>query len=161
MDGTGVTSTELRVRAEEAIRRYLADTRIEAEEYPPGGFFLHLPGTHKPEVGVHLLVRERTLLVECFVMRAPEDAREDVYRVLLRHNSATYGLRYVLDELGDIFLMGAVPLEAVSEDEVDRLMGCAITYADEVFPALVNIGFATAGEQERRFRERLAPGTTA
>ncbi|MFA5788231.1 MAG: YbjN domain-containing protein, partial [Actinomycetota bacterium] len=74
---------------------------------------------------------------------------------------ATYGLRYVLDELGDIFLMGAISLEAVSEDEVDRLMGCAITYADEVFPALVNIGFATAAERERRFRERLAREATA
>ncbi len=48
--------------------------------------------------------------------------------------------------------MGRLPLEAVSADEIDRLLGCVLTYSDDNFDGLLELGFATAIRREWAWR---------
>jgi hypothetical protein len=45
-----------------------------------------------------------------------------------------------------------VPLHAVTPDEVDRLLGAVLTYADESFDPMLEIGFGSAIRREWAWR---------
>ena len=55
-----------------------------------------------------------------------------------------YGVAFAIDHLGDVYLVGRLPLHAVDADEIDRLLGCVLTYADESFDTLLELGFASS-----------------
>src|SRR5262249_60574980 len=104
-----------------------------------------------------LEVGEHALLVEAFVMRRPEENREQVYALLLQRNARMYGVAFALDQAGDVYLVGRVALHAVTADELDRLLGAVLSYADENFNSLLEIGFGSClrrewdrGGEERR-----------
>jgi hypothetical protein len=61
-------------------------------------------------------------------------------------------VHYCVDQGGDVYLVGRTPLTAVSPDEVDRLLGCVLTYADESFDALLELGFASSIKREWAWR---------
>jgi hypothetical protein len=48
--------------------------------------------------------------------------------------------------------MGRVPLTAVTADELDRLLGSVLTYADESFDEMLEIGFGSAIRREWEWR---------
>ncbi|MGZ4631849.1 MAG: YbjN domain-containing protein [Actinomycetes bacterium] len=121
-----------------------------------GAFFVTLPGTHKLATRTWLVVGDHSLLVEAFVVRAPEENHAGFYRNLLERNARMYGVHFCVDEMGDVYLVGRVPLHAVTADEVDRLLGCVLTYADESFDALLELGFA--GSIRREWDWRVSRG---
>ena len=49
---------------------------------------------------------------------------------------------FSVDEAGDVYLVGRLPLHAVTAEEVDRILGSVLQYADESFDRLLEIGFA-------------------
>ena len=49
--------------------------------------------------------------------------------------------------LGDIYLVGRLPLHAVTADEVDRLLGSVLEYADGSFNTILELGFADVDPQ--------------
>ena len=51
-----------------------------------------------------------------------------------------------------MYLMGRLPLHAVTEDELDRLLGAVLTYADESFDPMLEIGFGSAIRREWAWR---------
>ena len=53
-----------------------------------------------------------------------------------------YGVAFALDAVGDVYLVGRLPLDAVTADELDRLLGCVLEYADGTFDTLLELGFA-------------------
>jgi hypothetical protein len=63
-----------------------------------------------------------------------------------------YGVAFSVDKVGDVYLVGRVPLHAVTEDELDRLLGAVLTYADESFDTMLEIGFGTAIRREWQWR---------
>jgi hypothetical protein len=63
-----------------------------------------------------------------------------------------YGVAFAVDPMGDVYLVGRTPLSAVSADEIDRLLGCVLTYADESFDTLLELGFATSIRREWAWR---------
>jgi len=129
------------------------DARELTYEHPrKGAFFVTLPGTHKLATNVWLVAGDHSLLVEAFVVRHPDENHEQFYRLLLERNGRTYGVHFCLDGLGDVYLVGRVPLEAVTEQEVDRLLGCVLTYADESFDVLLETGFASSIRREWDWR---------
>ncbi len=46
------------------------------------------------------------------------------------------------------------PLDAISPDEIDRLLGCVLSYADDTFDQALMIGFASAIKKEYAWRLR-------
>jgi hypothetical protein len=115
-------------------------------------FLVTLPGTRRLQTPTWLVLREHALFVQAFVCRRPDEEHEAVYRFLLQRNARLYGVHYTLDRMGDIHLLGRVPLAAVSAEELDRVLGQVLEAADGDFNTLLELGFASS----IRRRTRLA-----
>ena len=63
-----------------------------------------------------------------------------------------YGVSFSIDAAGDVYLTGRVSLKGLDEDELDRLFGAVLTYADESFDSMLEIGFGTAIRREWDWR---------
>lgn len=48
--------------------------------------------------------------------------------------------------------MGRLPLGAVTEEEIDRILGCVLTYSDESFDRALELGFASSIRREWEWR---------
>lgn len=130
----------------------LAGMDIEWERTGDRGFLVVLPGTRKLKTNCHLIVEDDTLRIEAFVVRCPEQDAERLWRLLLRRNAEMYAVSFAIDENGDVYLVGRIPLAGVDTDELDRLLGSVLTYADEVFNTALEIGFAESIRREWRWR---------
>ena len=95
---------------------------------------------------------EHALRVEAFVMRRPDERREQLWAWLLQRNARMYGVAFAIDKAGDVYLTGRVSRHAVTEDELDRLLGAVLSYADESFDTMLEIGFGTAIRREWQWR---------
>ena len=129
------------------IERVCAERELEYEVAGDGHWVVTLPGTHKLKTTCNLIVGEHALRIEAFVMRQPDENREELWAWLLRRNARMYGVSFSIDGVGDVYLTGRVSLKSLDEDELDRLLGSVLTYADESFDSMLEIGF---GESIRR-----------
>jgi hypothetical protein len=134
------------------LRQALADGDLECEEATEGVFDVVLPGQRKLKTPVRLEVGPHALSVHAFVCRKPDENFEGVYRWLLERNLRMFGVAFALDAVGDIFLDARLPLTVVTADEVDRLLGSVLTYADESFNQILELGFATSIRKEWEWR---------
>ena len=136
----------------DVVATALAAMEIEHQQRGPGQFLVTLPGTRRLQTHCWLVVREQALFVQAFVCRRPDEDHEVVYRFLLQRNARLYGVHYMLDRIGDIHLVGRVPLHAVSADEVDRVLGQVLEAADGDFNTLLELGFASSIRREYAWR---------
>ncbi|GAA2745013.1 YbjN domain-containing protein [Kitasatospora cinereorecta] len=118
-----------------------------------------LPGTRKLSTTCALRIGDHTLSVNAFVIRRPDENHEGVYRWLLERNTRLYGVAYAVDRLGDVYLAGRLPLEALTAESVDRLLGTVLQNADEPFNTLLELGFATAIRREWEWRTKRGEST--
>jgi len=135
------------------VRGYLTDQEIEFDELSDGVFSFSLPGEKKLQTAVRLDVGPHALGVHAFVCRKPDENHERVYRWLLERNLRMYAVAFGVDRLGDIYLDARLPLASVSGDELDRLLGSVLSYADESFNAILELGFAAAIRKEWEWRK--------
>ena len=134
------------------ITDYLAEQDFEWEQLRDGVFSLTLPGERKLKTLVRLDVGPHSLGIHAFVCRRPDENHERVYRWLLEKNLKLYAVAFAVDHLGDIYLDGRLPLSAVTPEELDRLLGSVLTYADESFNPLLELGFASSIRKEWEWR---------
>lgn len=130
----------------------LKDLGVEYESVEPGSFLVTLRGEHKLQTMTWLIAGAHSLLVEAFFCRQPDENHAGFYRFLLEHNARTYGVHFALDPIGDVYLVGRQPLAAISPAEIDRLLGCVLSYADDTFDQALMIGFAGAIRKEYAWR---------
>ena len=71
---------------------------------------------------------------------------------MLQRNARMYGVAFSVDKVGDVYLVGRLSLHAVTEDELDRLLGAVLTYADESFDTMLEIGFGSSIRREWEWR---------
>ena len=143
----------------ETIRSYLDDNEVDYDEVGDGVFAITLPGEKKLQTPVRLDVGPHALGIHAFVCRKPDENHERVYRWLLQRNLKMYGVSFALDAVGDIYLDGRLPLSAVTPDEIDRLLGAVLTYADESFNTILELGFATSIRREWEWRKSRGEST--
>jgi Putative bacterial sensory transduction regulator len=134
------------------IERVCTERELEWEATGDSAYVVTLPGTHKLKTVVNLIVGEHALRVEAFVMRQPDENREELWAWLLRHNARMYAVGFSIDAAGDIYLTGRVSLKGLDEDELDRLFGAVLSYADDNFDTMLQIGFGTAIRREWDWR---------
>ena len=143
----------------ELVRAHLVAEEVEHEELSPGVFSLSLPGERKLTIPVRIDVGRHALGVHAFVCRNPDENHEGVYRWLLQRNLRMYAVSFAIDRTGDIYLDGRIPLAAASPEELDRLLGSVLTYADESFNPILELGFATAIRKEWEWRTERGEST--
>jgi len=134
------------------IRAALDERELDYDRSAQGAYLVKLPGSHKLATMCWLVAGEHALLVEAFVMRRPDENRERLHAFLLQRNAKMYGVAFSIDDAGDVFLVGRVALHAVTADEIDRLLGCVLSYADENFDAMLELGFSTSIRKEWAWR---------
>jgi hypothetical protein len=130
------------------LRKVLASGELEWQEISEGVFTVVLPGERKLQTPVRLDVGPHALSVHAFVCRQPDENHERVYRWLLERNLRLVGVAFALDSSGDIYLDGRLPLSAVTPVEIDRLLGAVLTYSDESFNTILELGLATSIRRE-------------
>jgi hypothetical protein len=134
------------------IQSTLDNAELKYEKKSEGRYFVTLPGTKKLQTNCWLIAGAHAFAVEAFVCRRPDEAHEEVYRYLLRRNAKLYSVHYTVDAIGDIYLVGRVGLDAISADELDKILGQVLEAADGDFNTLLEIGFATSIKREWDWR---------
>ncbi|MDT0304506.1 YbjN domain-containing protein [Streptomonospora wellingtoniae] len=147
-------SSRARADAVAAVETALQESGLDAERPDAESFVVALPGQRKLKTAVWLSVGEHSLLVKTFFCRHPDENQGEFYRWLLQKNDGMYGMAFSADEAGDVYIAGRLPLTGVTPEEVDRLLGCVLTYSDENFNAALERGFASSIRREWEWRYR-------
>lgn len=132
----------------------LRDLGVAYEQPEPGAFAVQLPGQRRLTTTCWLTVGTHTVSVEAFVVRRPDENRDGVHEFLLRRNARTYVVSWSVDDAGDIYLSGRLPLHAVTADEVDRVLGSVLENADGSFNTLLELGFGGSIRREWAWRRK-------
>lgn len=136
----------------EVVEQVLESAGLVHERLDAQTFVVELAGVHKLKTTVSLSIGQHAMTVNAFVARHPDENAEAVYRWLLERNRRMYGVAFAIDHLGDIYLAGRLPLSSVTPDELDRILGCVLEYADGSFNTILELGFATAIRREWEWR---------
>ena len=106
-------------------------------------WYLRLRGEERDFTTIWITLGQRTLQYETYFMPAPEEAHEAVYEYLLRRNHKLFGMRFSIGAEDAIFLVGQMPLSAVDEGELDRVVGSTYAYVEQYFRPALRLGFAS------------------
>ena len=134
------------------LRAVLDEGGIEYQEVSETSLMVTLPGEKKLQTPCRFDVGTHAFEVHAFVCRRPDENHAGVYRWMLERNMKMYALAFALDPVGDIYLEAKLPLGSVTPDEVDRLLGAVLEYADGSFNTLLELGFASSIRKEWEWR---------
>jgi hypothetical protein len=136
----------------DVVRRTLHDRELTYEEAQPGAFLVKLPGAHKLATMTWLVVGDHSLHIEAFFCRKPDENEVGLYRWLLERNARMFAVAFAVDNLGDVYLVGRLPLAAIDAEEIDRILGSVLTYSDEWFDTALELGFKSSIVREHDWR---------
>lgn len=136
------------------VEAALVERELEFTRPRPELFVVTLPGEAKLSTTCMLTLGAHGLRVEAFVCRQPDENHVGVYAFLLRRNRRLVGVSYTIDRSGDVYLVGRISLESVTEAELDRLLGQVLEAADGDFNTLLELGFATSIRREWAWRSK-------
>lgn len=138
--------------AARVIEQTLVEMELEHEKVAGDHFVAELPGTRRLKTTCHLKLSPHSVQISAFVMRAPDENHEDLWAYLLLKNARAYSVAWSIDKVGDVYLMGRLPLVAVTPQEIDRVLGTVLQMADDNFNPMLEIGFRTAIAREWKWR---------
>ena len=106
-------------------------------------WFVRLHGEEKDFTTVWFTLGQRTLQFETFVMPAPEENHAAFYEHLLRRNRSCNGVAFCIGDEDAIYLRGQLPVTAVDEPALDRILGSLYAYVEQFFRPAMRIGYAS------------------
>ena len=112
-----------------------------AEEPDLRRWFIRLRGEEKDTFTIWLTLRQRTLHYETYVMPAAEENHARFYEHLLRRNLKFNGAAFTIGAEDAVFLVGQLPVEAVDDHELDRILGSLYAYVEQCFRPALRIAF--------------------
>ena len=133
------------------IETFLKEENLDFEK-SGNTFLITLPGVKKLQTHCALVVGDHSLSINAFVIRKPDENEAAVHHWCMSKNAAMYGLAFAINELGDIYVVGRLPLTAVNSQELDRILGSVLQYSDSAFNPLLELGFANAIRREWAWR---------
>ncbi|MGH3320390.1 MAG: YbjN domain-containing protein [Streptosporangiaceae bacterium] len=136
------------------IKETLDERGLDYDRERAGAYLVKLEGQHKLATMTWLIVGEQCVHVEAFFVRQPQENPGEFYRFLLERSGRMYGVHFAVDRLGDVHLVGRLPLASVTPEEIDRVLGCVLTYSDENFDKALELGFASSIRREWEWREK-------
>jgi len=133
---------------EDAVR----DAGLDSERVGDNAVVVAIPGEKRLKTACWFMVGSHAVEIQAFVVRKPEENLEQLYGFLLQRNPRQYAVAWGIDSLGDIYLTGKLPLAAVTAEEVDRILGSVLEYADGLFNRLLELGFGSSIRREWAWR---------
>ena len=86
-------------------------------------------------------IGERTVGYEAYLMPQPPAAGTDFYRYCLNRNWRSWPTHLATDDRGDLFVIGRIPLEILTESSLDGAVGSVYEVVELSFRALLSLGF--------------------
>ena len=136
----------------EVIEDFLSSHDLDFDKQGANTFMVTLPGEKKLQTHCALVVGDHSLSINAFVIRKPDTHEDAVHKWCMSKNASMYGIAFAINELGDIYLVGRLPLDAVNAQEIDRLIGSVLQYSDSSVNPLLELGFADAIRREWAWR---------
>jgi len=134
------------------IEDFLQSHDLDFERSNEKIFMVTLPGEKKLQTHCALVIGDHSLSINAFVIRKPDTHEDAVHKWCLSKNAQMYGIAFAINEVGDIYLVGRLPLGAVTAQEIDRVIGSVLQYSDSSFNPLLELGFADAIRREWAWR---------
>jgi hypothetical protein len=106
-------------------------------------WYVRMAGEEKQTFTVWLTLREYTLHYESYFMPGPEERAQELWEYLLRLNARLYAIRFAVGEEEAVYLVGQLPIHAVDEAELDRIVGSVFAYTEQYFRPAMRIGYAS------------------
>jgi len=140
-----------RAMALATIEEFLESHDIDHDR-SESSFFLTLPGERKLQTHCAIVVGDHSVSINAFVIRKPDENPEAVHEWILKKNASMYCVAFAINEMGDIYLVGRLPFNSITEQELDRVIGAVLQYSDSSFNPLLEIGFSSAIRREWAWR---------
>ena len=115
---------------------------VERGEPQERRWYVRVRGEAKDVFSIWFTLRQRTLHYETYVMPAPDENHAQFYEHLMRRNRKLTGAAFCIGEEDAVFLAGSLPVHAVDEGELDRILGSLYAYVELCFRPALRIGFA-------------------
>jgi hypothetical protein len=135
-------------RAHELVAAHLegpvaAESYVQTVEYDPElrRWYVRFTCDGRDATTIYFDLHERTLRYEVYFLPAPPENLLELYEFLLRRNHGMYGARFSLGPEGDVYLVGRVALEHLSEEELDRIIGVLYELTERWFQPVVRIAY--------------------
>jgi hypothetical protein len=106
-------------------------------------WYVRMRGEQKETFTVWFTLGQRTLHYETYVMPAPEENHEQFFEHLLRRNLKLFGAHFAIGPEDAVFLVGQLPVAAVDDDELDRIVGTVFAAVEQFFRPALRIGYAS------------------
>jgi hypothetical protein len=106
-------------------------------------WYVRMRGEEKEVTTVWLTLGQRTLRYETYVLPAPEENHAAFYEQLLRRNEQLVGCHFSIGVEDAVFLRGDLPVTALTEGELDRILGTLLATVEQCFAALLRVAFAS------------------
>ena len=103
-----------------------------------------VPSYWRERIALSLNLSERQLRGDAFFLRAPDENREEAFRLLLRRNERSHIWKFAVNEVGDASLNCELPVAAIRTEELDTMFGALVTIVDETYVPYMKIGFASS-----------------
>ena len=117
---------------------------IDAVERGASGerrWYVRLLGEEKDVWTAWWTLDQRTFRYETFLMPAPDENEGAFYENLLIRNRELTGMHLEIGDEHAVFLAGSLPVRAVSEADLDRILGSMWAYVERIFRPALRIGF--------------------
>jgi Putative bacterial sensory transduction regulator len=135
--------------AAEAAQNPVIDA-VERSDHDVIRWFVRVLGEEKDVWTVWLTLRQRTLRFETYVMPAPEENHARFFEHLLRRNHKLTGLGFEIGDEDAVFLAGSLPVAAVNEAELDRILGSMWAAVEQCFKPALRLGFTSRVGDDNR-----------
>jgi len=116
---------------------------VERGEPSERRWYVRVLGESKDIFTIWFTLRQRTLHYETYVMPAPDENHAQFFEHLLRRNRKVNGMSFCIGEEDAVFLAGSLPVHAIDDGELDRILGSIYMYVEQFFLPALRIGFAT------------------
>lgn len=144
---TGADREQARWQLDGVLLDALTSLGAPFERVEAGAYVVSLHGRRRPRTLVWLLAGEQAVAVEAFVVHVlpgsegevPEPGR--LHRHLLARNLRLRGVHFGIDDVGDVFLTGSLPLAAVDEQGVDRVLGEVLQLVEDEQEAVLALAY--------------------
>jgi hypothetical protein len=129
------------VDAADRLGSLLGELGVDARRRSAREWAVPLPSEARGRVTVGVTCAERTVRFALFVMRAPDRAHAEVYRMLLRRNLDLDHWAFALDDDGDVHLRACIPAEDLTAARLDDLLGLLVSVVDAAYEGILRTGF--------------------
>ena len=120
-----------------------AEAWVQTVEYDPEipRWYVRFTCDGRDATTIYFDLHQRSLHYEVYFLPAPPEGLAELSAFLLRANHSLYGAKFSVGPDDDLYLVGRIALEHLTEGELDRIIGVVYEAVERWFPPAVRMAF--------------------